>query len=361
LEGFKKNIYEKIFSFGGHLQISKYDIKNSAEENPISKDRLLYKQANKIENIDHIQVYSHKPALIKSKEGVSGLVLKGIDCDFDTARFNKNMLAGLLPINYDSTYMQAIAISEYLSKKMKLAMGDSAILFFVQNPPKYRKVKVMGIYQTSMEEFDEMIAFSDIKLNRKINQWPDSLVGGYEIFLKDFQLIESSGEKVLANLDYDMQMEKITDKYLQVFEWLKLLDKNVQIFLALILLVAAFNMISTLFIMIMEHTSTIGLLKAMGAMNTQIKRIFFYLGFKMALQGIIIGNVLAMVLCGIQYYFKIITLNSKTYFMPYAPIHWDWRVWLALNLLSCIVIAIVILIPINVVSNIKPVKSIKWS
>lgn len=361
LNGFRSEIESKIYSFSGHIQVSKYDIKNSFEENPISIHRKLYTDATNINNIAHIQKYSHKAALLKSTEGVSGIVLKGIGQDFDTSRFYKNMLNGTLPILSDSNYSKQITISQKISDKMKLSIGDSVIIYFVQNPPRYRKLMVTGVYETSMEEFDEAIVFCDIRLNQKINNWNDSLVGGYEIFVQNTNQMDTTITRILEEMDYDMQLEKVSEKFLALFEWLNLLDRNVIIFLGLILLVAGFNIISTLFIMIMEHTQMIGILKSLGATNSQIQKIFFALGLQILFKGLFWGNLLGLSICWIQYYFKFITLDPSTYYMSYAPISWNWDIFLLLNLLIVIAIAIILILPTVIVSKITPIKSIKWN
>lgn len=361
LQGFRKEIEEKIFSFGAHLQVTKYDVKNSFEENPISINRNIYKNALQNPSILHIQKYSLKAALLKSGEGVSGIVLKGIGSDFDTARFAKNMISGRLPQLNDTSYSKSIAISKIIADKMRLSLGDTVLIYFVQNPPRYRKLVVCGLYETSMEEFDELMAICDIRLNQKINNWADSLVGGYEIYVRDFAQLDTAASSVIDDLDYDMQLEKVTEKYIQIFDWLQLLDKNVIIFLSLILLVASFNIISTIFIMIMERTPMIGILKALGATNRQIQKLFLWQGVQIIVKGLFWGNIIGLGTCALQYYFKIIPLEPSTYYMSSAPIFWDWTIFIYLNLITFFIIGVVLLIPVLVISNIKPVKSIKWN
>ncbi len=361
LQGFRKEIEEKIFSFGAHLQVTKYDVKNSFEENPISTQRNLYANASKFKDILHIQKYSLKAALLKSKEGVNGIVLKGIAPDFDTTRFLKNMLSGHLPNLADTSYSKSMVVSKRIADKMRLALGDTVLIYFVQNPPRYRKLVVSGVYETSMEEFDDLMAICDIRLNQKINNWADTLVGGYEIYIRDFSKLDTATANIVQGLDYDMQLEKVTEKYIQIFDWLQLLDKNVIIFLGLILLVASFNIISTIFIMIMERTPMIGVLKALGARNRQIQKIFLWQGFQIVAKGLLLGNIIGLGICALQYYFKIIPLDANTYYMPYAPIYWHWEIFIYLNLITFFTIALVLLIPVLIISNIKPVQSIKWN
>lgn len=196
---------------------------------------------------------------------------------------------------------------------------------------------------------------------QKINNWNEELIGGYEIFLKDFSTLTIASEKVFEAMDYDMQLEKITDRYIQIFDWLALLNRNVAIFLVLILFVASFNMVSTLFIMIMERTRMIGILKAFGATDGQIRGVFWYNGIFIILRGMLWGNIAGVGFCLLQYYFKIIPLDPENYYMSSVPIEWNFEVLGLINLMTFTLIALVMFIPVFVISRIKPVKSIKFS
>jgi lipoprotein-releasing system permease protein len=361
LEGFQKKIKNKIFSFSGHLQVTTYDANNSFEESPLSLNKTLYKNREIINGVDKIQVFSLKPGLLKTAEGVNGIVLKGVGKDFYLKKFQDNIIQGHFIRFNDTTYSKDILISKKIANQMRLKTEDTVLIYFVQNPPRFRKLKVSGIYESGLEEFDDLMIIGDIKLNQKLNNWNDSLVGGYEVFFKDVAHMESMVEKVYDQVDYDMQIEKITDKYIQIFDWLKLLDRNVIIFLVLILLVACFNMVSTLSIMIMERTNMIGILKALGASSRQIRGIFIYSGFFIITRGIFWGNVIGLGFCFLQYYFKIIPLNPENYYMNTVPIEWNWPIIAGLNILAFMVITIVLIIPSMIISNIKPVKSIKFN
>ena len=361
LEGFQKRIKDKIFSFSGHIQITKYDTKKSFEETPISVNSSLYKNYKSNSEIEKIQVFSLKPGLLKTKEGVNGIILKGISNDFHIDKFAKNLVeVRFLHLN-DTSYSKDILVSKIIANKMRLRLNDTVLIFFVQNPPRFRKVTVCGIYESGLEEFDNLIVLGDIKLNQKLNNWNDTLVGGYEIFLSDFSAIDTVAKTVMNEMDYDMQLEKITDKYIQIFDWLALLDRNVIIFLVLILLVACFNMVSTLSIMIMERTNMIGVLKSVGATNKQIRAIFIYNGIFIVLKGLALGNIIGLGLCFIQYTFNFIPLDPENYYMSTVPIEWNWQVIVGLNMLTFTLISLVLIIPVMIISNIKPVNSIKFN
>lgn len=361
LEGFQKKIKDKIFSFSGHIQVTKFDTNNSFEESPLSLNTALYRREGIQQAVDKIQTFSMKPGLLKTEEGVSGIVLKGIGKDFYKEKFAENIVEGNLIQYTDTGYSKDIMVSRRMADKMRLVRGDTALIYFLQNPPRFRKLVVSGIYESGLEEFDELIVLGDIRLNQKLNNWADTLVGGYEIFLKDFSLLPEDSRKILNAMDPEMQMELITDKYVQIFDWLSLLDRNVIIFLVLILLVACFNMVSTLSIMIMERTNMIGILKALGAANGQIRSIFIYNGMSLIMKGLLLGNVIGIGLCWIQYYFKLVPLDPENYYMTTVPVEWNWGVIAGLNALTFILISLVLILPVMIISNIQPVKSIKFN
>jgi lipoprotein-releasing system permease protein len=361
LEGFQKRIKDKIFSFSGHLQITKYDQNNSFEETPVSTNTALYKNQDFIEGIEKIHVFSLKPGLLKTNEGVNGIVLKGISKDFYKEKFLKNLQEGDFIRFNDTSYSKDILVSRIIADKMRLHVHDTVLIYFVQNPPRFRKLVISGIYESGLEEFDDLIILGDIRLNQKLNNWSDTLVGGYEIFLSDFSRIDEISKKIVDKMEYDMQLEKITDKYIQIFDWLSLLDRNVVIFLALILLVACFNMVSTLSIMIMERTNMIGVLKALGATNKQIRTIFIYNGIFIILKGLLSGNLIGLGLCLVQFVFDLVPLDPENYYMTTVPIEWNWGVIAGLNILTFTLISLVLIIPVMIISNIKPVNSIKFN
>jgi lipoprotein-releasing system permease protein len=362
MEGFNKKIQDKIFSFGSHLQVTKYDLHKSYEESPLTTNSELFKHPERIKEISHIQAFSLKPCLLKTDEEVLGVVLKGVGKDFNYPSFKINMVAGSF-INFGNQEQPSkdILISERIADKLRLKVGDTVMVYFVQNPPRYRKLMVKGIYETGLEEFDDMIIIGDIRLNQKLNGWNDTLVGGYEIFIRDFSKLDEVSKKVFELMDYDMQLEKITDKYIQIFDWLTLLKRNVRIFLGLIIIVAFVNMVSTIFIMIMERTNMIGILKALGATDNQIHTIFIFNGLSIILKGMLFGNIIGLGFCYLQYHFKFIPLDAENYYMHTVPIEWNWFTIIALNAITFFLISIVLALPVVIISRIKPIQAIKFN
>ncbi len=223
-----------------------------------------------------------------------------------------------------------------------------------------RRLTVCGIYETGMEEFDEAIILSDIALLQRLNDWSAAEVGGYEIFLKDFTKLEEVQGKVYNQMEYYMKVVPVTEKYIQIFEWLSLMNQNVTIFLALILFVACFNMVSIVLILIMERTQMIGLMKALGARDRQLRQIFIYSGMRLIGEGMLWGNVIGIGFCTLQYFLKLIPLDQEAYYMSYVPIEWDFPLILLLNGAIFILIAIVLLIPTAIISRIQPVKALRF-
>lgn len=360
LEGFRNEIQAKIFSFGAHLQITKYDTNNSFEGLPISTNTGLSNNHNAFPEVKNIQPFARKTAIVKTEDEVLGVVLKGIDRQYDLTAMKNNLVAGRLLHFSDSGASDEIMVSKKIADQLKLDVGEDALFFFVQNPPRVRKLKITGIYKTGLDEFDNIYVIGDMEHIRALNDWNDTLVGGYEIILNDFRQIDQVANKVFNRMNYDLQLQKITDEYAQLFDWLKLLKRNVVIFLVLIVFVATFNMVSTVFIMIMERTHMIGVLKAIGATNYQIRKVFFYNGAKLTLKGLVWGNVVGLGFCALQYYFKFIPLDPENYYMETVPIHWNFRVILVLNVAVFLLTLLSILLPTALVARIKPVKAIRF-
>lgn len=357
LEGFRNEIRDKIFSFGAHLQISKYDTNNSYEGAPISQNIGVTEE---IPGIKKVQGFARKTAIIKTEDEVLGVVVKGVDKDYDMTAMQQNLEAGKLISFPDTAASLNVLVSKSIASKLKLGVGDEAIFYFIQNPPRARKLQVTGIYNTGLEEFDEVFVIGDIRLIRELNNWPDTLVGGVEVVLHDFEQIDQAAEQVFESMNYDLQLEKITDRHAQLFDWLRLLQKNVVIFLVLIIFVATFNMVSTVFIMIIERINMIGVLKAVGATDAQIRQVFYFRGLKLTLKGLLWGNIIGIGFCAVQYYFEIIPLDPENYYMDRVPINWNIPAILILNILTLVLTMLAILIPAAMIARIKPVKAIKF-
>ena len=360
LGGFQKTIKEKSYSFSGHLQITKYDLNSSFDEQPISTNSDFYQTYEKFDFIDRVQEYSHKACMIKTEDEVEGVVLKGISKSFDEAGFHDNMVAGKFLSIPDSSYSKEIVVSKKLADRLSLKLGDEVIVYFIQKPVRFRKLNIVGIYDTGMEEFDSKFIFGDLGLIQRLNNWEKHQAGGFQVFVKDESEIDKAEAILYEGIDYDLAVEKASDLYQQIFEWLELISKNVYPFLVLILFVACINMISITLILIMERTQMIGILEALGATGRQIRRIFIYKGMRLILKGMLIGNILGIGYGLLQYYFKIVPLDPANYYMDYVPI--DWNIWIiiGLNLLCFLIVSLILIIPTILITRINPIQAIRF-
>lgn len=360
LKGFQLKIQEKIISFGGHLQITKFTLSRSYEEDPISKNLALFNDYSQYKYIDHIQEFANKAGLLKANEEVEGVVLKGISNTFDLTKFEQNIVAGKFPDLNGKSSANEIMLSQIIADRLNLNVGDDALLYFIQNPVRVRKLNISGIYETGMEDFDEKIILGDIRLVQRINNWPDSLVGGFEIFLNDFDKVDYYQSKLEDLIGYELYIEKISDKFAEIFDWLQLLNRNVVIFLSLTLFVACFNMVSILLILIMERTQMIGVFKALGATNKMIRKIFVYNGIRLIAKGLLLGNIIGITFGFLQSKFQFLPLDPKNYYMEFVPIAWNWGIIILLNILIFTMVSLVLLIPTMIISRISPMKAIRF-
>jgi lipoprotein-releasing system permease protein len=361
MKGFQETIKNKIYSFSSHILVTKFSMNNSFEEQPMDLNIDLYKNPSSFPSVVHVQEYAHKTGLIKTDDEVFGVVIKGIGKTFDQEAFAKNMVAGKFITFPDSGYSNEVVLSKVIASKLRADVGDELIVHFFQNPPRFRKLKVTGIYETNLSEyFDSRVIIGDIGLIQRLNSWADSIAGGLEVYVKDPDQQEEASVEIGEMMDYDLNVQPISERYIQIFEWLHLLSRQVNILLIIILTVVCVNMISIVLILVMERTQMIGMLKAIGANNGLVRSIFVYSGVNLVVKGLMLGNLLGLGLCFIQYQFKIIKLNPHDYYMDFVPISWNWEIVALLNVLILAIVTVVLLIPTMIISRINPIKAIKF-
>lgn len=360
LGGFQKTIKDKVFSFAGHMQVTKYTLSNSFDESPISTETDFFQHHKDLDFIKHVQGVAYKAGLLKTEEAVEGVVIKGIGADYDTANFASNLIEGRFPNVNSEDYSTEIIISKELAQLLMLEMDQKVIMYFVQNPPRYRQLEIVGIYETGLEDFDERMIIGDIRLIQRLNDWGADQVGSFEVFLKDNIDEEEAESIVFDKVDADQFVNLTSQKYPQYFEWLELLNQNVQLFLALILFVACFNMVAVIFILTMERTPMIGMLKSMGAKNKLIRNIFLMSGLRLTFKGLLYGNLVAIGAAALQYYFHLIPLDQENYYMSAVPILWDFKMILGLNVLVLVVVLISLFLPVWFIARMKPIKAIRF-
>lgn len=364
LGGFQNSIKDKIYSFSGHIQIKKFTLTNSYEEAPIVLDGERKQMVLGNQHIRHIQEFAHKPGLISMNDEVFGLLFKGMGPSFDTAAFKPYLVEGTFPVLSDTgRFTNEVIISEKQARQMQVGVGDRIVSYFIMDPPRTRSLTVKGIFSSGLEDFDSQIVIGDIKLIRGLNAWEDDQVGGYEVFVKDIDEIDESHDIINETLnegDYKYYTERMDEKFSNIFDWLNLLAQNVHILIGLILFVACFNMVSVLFILIMERTSMIGSFKAFGATNKLIRRIFTFNGVRLVLKGLLVGNAIALLFGWLQYTYKVIPLEASTYYMDHVPIDWNWVKFAGLNLLTLVLVGLTLVLPTAIISRVSPVKAIRF-
>lgn len=365
--GFKKEISEKTIGFGSHIQILNYDSNLSYETRPISNNQDCIPKIKAIKGIRHIQQFALKPGIIQTDTDIQGVVLKGIEPDFDWSFFKKNLIAGDVFQLSDTSTTNKTVISKSLAQLLKLKVGDKFAMHFVQDPPRVRRFTVSGIYDTKMGEFDKVFILGDIRHVRKLNDWKDDQISGFEILVDDFDRIEDLTLQVddIAGLVFfddgsKLKVQSIIQKYPTIFDWLGLQDMNTIILIVIMLFVAGINMISGLLIIILERTNMIGVLKAMGGTNSLIRRIFLIQSGFIIVRGLIFGNLFGLALCILQKEFGFIKLDEASYYLSTVPINLNALHIILLNIGTFIVTLAMVVIPSMVVSRISPEKTIKF-
>lgn len=360
VKGFKKDIADKVIGFGSHIQITAFSDNNSYETSAISKNQDFYPSIETESGIKHIEVFATKAGIIKTKEEIHGVILKGVDTDFDWTFFQENLIAGeVLSLN-DSSTTNSVMISENIANSLRLKVADNLIMYFVQEPPRARKFEISGIYNTELEEFDELYVLGDIKQIQKLNAWGKDSVGGFALTINDFEELEKQTQMVYEKTPYNLNAQSTKELNPQIFDWLKLQDINVNVVIILMLIVAVINIITALLILILERTKLIGILKAIGQTNWSIRKVFLYNAIYLIIKGLFWGNFLGITLSLFQKQFHIISLNPATYYMKSVPIHLLLSDILILNLGVIITCFIILILPTYLITKITPIKAIRF-
>jgi lipoprotein-releasing system permease protein len=367
LTGFKEQIREKIVGFGSNITITNFDSNISLETTPISDTQSFIPKIKRIPGIKHIQVFATKAGIIKTDDAIQGVVLKGIGSDFDWDYFKSNLVDGSVFTVSDTGRTNDVIISRKISDMLRLNTGDSFAMYFVQDPPRSRKFVISGIYETSLEEFDKVYVFCDIGHIKRLNGWNDDQVSGFEIFIDDFDKLDEMTVAVRDAIGYrisegetQFKVTSIRSKYPQIFDWLNFQDLNVIVIITLMILVAGFNMISGLLILILEKTNMIGILKAIGSETVTIRRIFLYQAAYLIGKGLFWGNIVGIGLAFIQLKTGLITLDPTSYYIKTVPINLDPANIILLNVCTMAAIILMLLVPSQLISRITPVKAIRY-
>ncbi len=381
--GYQKEITNKLTAFSGDIQIASKGMEDSFESNPLEINTDFISELKKNSNIQHFQFFAHKPGIIKTNENMHGVILKGVDKNFNWEFFKSTLVRGET-IDFTDKISQEAIISEKISSLLDLNLGDQFRVFFVAkqvlNGQEYIRQKkhsfiVKGIYNSGLSEhFDNKFIFVDIERIKKINQWDSLTVGGFEIFLNtkpSFLNNQSSMEKYLAYEDeiiHDfysyisfLDVKSIFSRFPQIMYWLDYINMHIYTVLIIILVVSIVNMSSALLIIILEKTNMIGILKAIGCLNASIRKIFIYQAAYLIGKGVIYGNIIALLIAFLQNQFHFLQLDPDTYYIKHVSIFINPLHWIAINILTIFICSFMLIIPSLVISKISPVKAIKFN
>lgn len=386
ISGFKHQIGEKIFGFWGHIHVTSTQVNRSTGEAvPISLNQPFYPSLEEIGQINyqdyptlfgyelppteatthggirHIQAFAMKPGILKTKDEIEGIILKGIGKDFDWSFFDKYLVEGV-PLTFTDTVGNGILISKQTAARLNLKLGDKLIFNYVLDQDGLaRAFRVQGIYKTGLEEYDRKFALADLRKVQQALGWEADQVGGFEVFIDDLRDLDVFTEYIYVNeLPGELYCENIREKYPAIFEWLALQDINEVVILALMLIVGLINMVTALMILILERTNMIGTLKALGQTNWGIRKIFLYHAGYIILLGLFWGNLAGIGFCLLQQKFGIIQLSEENYYLSTAPVELNFWTVLALNAGTFLVTLVFLVLPSWLVARISPVKAIRF-
>lgn len=366
LTGFKKEIKDKLTGFGSHIQISSLTANNSWEAGPISIDQPFLEKLRRDKDISGIYPFATKPGIVQSGKELQGIILKGVEPGYNWDFFNRNLSAGKIP-DLNNPDSLEVMISKSLARLLRITPGMKLPTYFIQDPPRVRPFKVCGIYETGLEEYDKVFVYCSLSQISEINNWQSGEISGFEIRLSNPAKMEEVAARIRESVDEStiqsgkiMQVKTLQDLAPGFFDFLSLTDTNVWVILTLMILIAGFNMISGLLIIILDRTKMIGTLKALGTNNRSMAKIFLYQAVYIIGKGLVLGNFIGLALALIQDRFRLIPLNPQSYFVDSVPIHINPAHLVLLNAGTLALTLVMMLIPSTLLTRISPGKTIKF-
>ena len=363
--GLQKKIKEKVSAFNGDLIITNFDTNNSDDSQaPISMQQDFYPDFTISDNVSHIQITASKGAVIRTQTDFEGIIVKGVGPDYNWSYFKDFLTQGVVP-TYDTPQMSnQVLISQYLANRLGLKVGDKALAYFFNKnsstPPRTRAFTISGLYNSGFQQFDAQFIIADIRHIQRLNKWEPDQIGAFELFVKDFDLIEQTNIQVYNAIGSTLDTQSIRNRFYAIFEWLDLFDFNVALIIVMMIIVAGFNMITALLVLILERTKMIGILKALGSDNWSVRKIFIYNAMYLVGVGLFWGNLIGIGLLLLQQHFDLFALDPNTYYVSQVPVYLHWSYIVALNLGTLILCFLILLIPSYIISKISPVKAIRF-
>ena len=359
LRGFQSEITNKVSGFGSHLTVSNFVFNAAYQETPVVVNPALEEQMRAVPGVRHLQCYAHKGGMVKTEEQIYGIVLRGVSSNYDTSFFAQCLVEGTLPRLLEETSNEVL-VSKTIATKLDLHVGDKMRTYFWHDDNyRARAFSVCGIYNTDLTEMDELYVIGDLRQVQRLNGWDSTMVGGYEILVDNMDFLDATAAGVLAVLPYDLNVQTIKQANPALFSWLDLLNSNIVLILTIMSVVCAIAIISALLIMIFEKSSTIGLLKALGANNASVRRIFLIKASGLILKGIAIGDAVSLLLCWVQWQWQVVKLDAESYSMGHVPVDMNPWIFLLVSVGALAVCMLALLLPAAYISHIHPAQTLK--
>lgn len=365
--GFKHEVRDKVIGLGADILVTSLDVVQSYQVTPVVGDDSLISALGKMPGVKHVQRYATKPGMIMTSDNFQGIVLKGIGQEYDTTFIHRHLQEGHIPAFTDSVSSNQVLVSKTIADRLGVRVGDKLYTYYLENNIRARRLTVAGIYQTNFSSYDDLFLLTDLRTVERLNNWEPGQVGGLEIQVTDYDLLDETNGYILSSLDKKTDKyggryyaQTIEEVYPQIFAWLDLLDINVWVILVLMVGVAGFTMISGLLIIILERTNMIGVLKALGADNTAIRKVFLSFAVFLIRKGMLWGNVIALTCCSVQYFFRPVRLDPAVYYIDAVPIELNLWIWLLLNAGTLVVSVLMLVGPSYLISRIHPARSIRF-
>lgn len=366
--GFKHTVQNKVIGFGSHIMVTNFMSQMSSSDYPIQMDDSMMRVVQQISGVKHVERYVYKQGILKTDSDFLGVMFKGVGPEFDSTFIKENLVEGSVPTFSDNTSSNKILISKTMADKLHMKLGQRVFAYFIdKSGVRLRRFTIQGIYQTNLNQYDETICFTDLYTINKLNNWEMDQASGAEVMVNDFNKLDEVERLFIEHINKTVDRysetyssQTVRESNPQIFNWLDLLDMNVWIIIALMVIVASVTMISGLLIIILEYTSMIGVMKAMGSINSTIRHIFLWFAAFVIGRGLIIGNLIGLTLLILQKEFQIVKLDPSIYYIKAVPVEFNIPLFVLINVFTFVICLLVLIGPSFFISHISPTKSIRY-